>query len=43
MQQAWKKMGRQIILESLKQVESSKDQGVSEKINIKADLYSNKL
>jgi hypothetical protein len=43
MQQAWKKMGRQIILESLKQVESSKDKGVSEKTNIKADLYSNKL
>jgi hypothetical protein len=27
----------------LKQVESSRDQGVSEKTNIKADLYSNKL
>jgi hypothetical protein len=38
MQQAWKKVGRQIILETLKQVESSRDQGVSDKTNIKADL-----
>ena len=38
MQQAWKKMGRQIISETLKQVESSRDQGVSGKTNVKADL-----
>jgi hypothetical protein len=38
MQQAWKKMGRQIILETPKQVESSMEQGVSGKTNIKVDL-----
>jgi hypothetical protein len=38
MQQARKKMGRQIILETLKEAESSGDQGVSGKTNIKADL-----
>jgi hypothetical protein len=38
MQQAWNKMGRQVILETLKQVEGSRDQGVSGKTNIRADL-----
>jgi hypothetical protein len=43
MQQAWNKMDRQIILETLKQVESFRDQGVSGKTNIGADLLRNKL
>jgi hypothetical protein len=43
MQQAWNKMDRQIILETLKQVESSWDQGLSGKANIGADLHSNKV
>jgi hypothetical protein len=38
MQQAWKKMSRQFILENLKQVECSRDQGARGKTNIKADL-----
>jgi hypothetical protein len=38
MQQAWKKKGRKIPLETLKQVGESRGQGVNEKTNIVADV-----